>query len=101
MCRFLLGSCSVTRGLRPDPARIPSPSIRLCIEAGQMDTHRFGMAVQLSRDLLGWLAGPTLQHHLGMNLPIGWGMIAPGQFTDLALFFFILVRYPAFPPFAR
>jgi hypothetical protein len=55
-----------------------------------MDTHCFGRAVQLSRDLLGYLAGPTLQRHLGMNLPIGWGMIAPGQFADLALFLFIL-----------
>src|SRR5713226_3107102 len=38
------------------------------------------------------LACPTLDHHLGVKLPIGGGMMAPGQFADLAFFLFILRR---------
>jgi len=62
----------------------------LGIEPSQVGAHRFGMTLQFDGDLLGSLACPALDHHLGMELPIGWRMMAPGQFAELAFFLFIL-----------
>ena len=56
----------------------------------KVDAHRFGMTLQLDRDLIGRLACPALDHQLGMNPPIGWRMMARGQFAYLALLLFIL-----------
>src|SRR2546423_2203833 len=36
------------------------------------------------------LSCPTLDDHLGMKLPIGWRVMALGQFTDLAFFLLVL-----------
>src|SRR2546421_11327860 len=48
------------------------------------------MAIQFSCDLLRRLSCPTLDDHLGMKLPIGWRVMALGQFTDLAFFLLVL-----------
>jgi len=48
------------------------------------------MTIQLACDLIGRFACPTLDDHLGVNLPIGWRMMASGQFAYLALLLFIL-----------
>src|SRR5437016_6375539 len=48
------------------------------------------MAMQFSCDLLRRLSWPTLDDHLGMKLPIGWRVMALGQFTDLAFFLLVL-----------
>jgi hypothetical protein len=50
------------------------------------------MTIQFGCDLLGRLACPALEHHLGMKFPIGWRMVALRQFADLALFLLILRR---------
>jgi hypothetical protein len=44
------------------------------------------MTLQLGGNLVGGLACPTLDDHPGMKLPIGWCMMASGQFAYLVLF---------------
>src|SRR2546425_838025 len=55
-----------------------------------MDAHRLRMATQLSRDLVGRLASPACEHHLGMKFPISGRVVAPGQLAHQAFFLRIL-----------
>jgi hypothetical protein len=48
------------------------------------------MAIQRGGDLIGRLACPALGDYLGMKLPIGGRVMAPGQFANLAFFLLIL-----------
>jgi hypothetical protein len=61
----------------------------------QVDAHRLWMATQLGRNLVGRLAGPALDHHPGMELPISRRMMARGQFAHRS-FFLLLLRCSRF-----
>src|SRR6266568_4694950 len=61
-------------------------------EALQMDADRLRMAIQLGRDLVGRLACPAQEHHLGVTFPISGRVMASSQPTHLALFLRILRR---------
>ena len=53
------------------------------------------MTIQLACDLIGRLACPTLDDHLGVKLPIGGCMMAAGQFAHLT-FFLLILRHSGF-----
>src|SRR5690348_127512 len=57
-----------------------------------MDADRLRMAVQFSGDLIGRFPRPAQQHHLRMHFPISGCVMAPSQFTYLALLLRILRR---------
>src|SRR3989442_7070554 len=48
------------------------------------------MATQLGGDLVGRLACPARQHHLGVKFPISGCMMAPGQLAHHAFLLLIL-----------
>jgi hypothetical protein len=50
------------------------------------------MTLELGGNLVGGLACPAFDNHPSMELPIGWRMMASGQFAYLVLLLFILRR---------
>src|SRR5438105_4961812 len=82
--RMRLRSCSVNLALRPDPGRMPSKAGPLGIEA-----HHLRMAAQLGGDLIGRLASPAREHHLGVKFPISGRVMALGQLAHHAFFLHI------------
>jgi hypothetical protein len=55
-----------------------------------MDAHRLRMAAQFGGDLVGCLACPAQQHHLGVKFPISGRVMALGQLVHHAFFLLIL-----------
>jgi len=71
---------------------MPSKAGPLGIEAHQVDAHRLRMAAQLGGDLIGRLASPAREHHLGVKFPISGRVMALGQLAHHAFFLHILRR---------
>src|SRR5258708_25114679 len=70
----------------------PQASNPLEGEPLQMDAYCLRMATQLGGDLVGRLACPAQQHHLGVTFPISGRVMASSQPTHLALFLRIFRR---------
>src|SRR6266699_1020918 len=70
----------------------PQPSDPFERDALQVDAHGLRMAIQLSGDLVGRFACPTLDHHLGVKFPISRRVMAPSQLAHQAFLLLILCR---------
>src|SRR5258708_2786793 len=68
------------------------PSDPLGLAARQVDAHCLWMAAELGGDLVGGLAYPAREHHLGVKFPINGRMMALGQLAHHAFFLLILRR---------
>src|SRR5947208_4676029 len=102
--RMRLRSCCVTLGLRPDPGRMPSPAAPSALKrtrwmrtvcGWQPSSVAISLGVlpaQLGGDLIGRLASPAREHHLGVKFPISGRVMALGQLAHHAFFLHILRR---------